>query len=166
MWCPRSSRFWDAERIQEQRNRGRNKTTKNGTVLGTSPPSRCFTMNFTAIVLGLKPSGTQKDWRMPKLYPWTSLDACAVCWPVLTPCKDFWKQLPTSLAEYLARGRKYSIKKNKAYRVRTKTKKSPVSAESCFLCMRAKSCHFQTVTSNWNNNWFKATVYVDMLTLY
>lgn len=28
------------------------------------------------------------------------------------------------------------------------------------------SAHFQTVTSNGNNKWFKATVYVDMLTLY
>lgn len=43
MWCPRSSRFWDAERILEQRHWGRNKMTKNETVLGTSPPSRCFT---------------------------------------------------------------------------------------------------------------------------
>lgn len=117
MWRPCSSRFWDAERIQEERNWGRSKTTKNVTVFGTSPPSRCFTMNFTTIVLGLKPSGTQKDWQMPKPCPWTSLDACAVCWPVLTPCKDFWKQLPTSFAAKLARGRKYSIKKNKAYRV-------------------------------------------------
>lgn len=110
---PRSSCFWDAGRIQEQCDWGRDTTTKNGTVFGTSPPSRCFTMNFATVALGPQPSGTRTDWRMPKLHPWMSLDACAVCWPILTPCKDFWKRLPTSLAEYLARGRKYSIKKEK-----------------------------------------------------
>lgn len=117
---PRPSRFWDATRIQEQCNWGRNKTTKNGTVFGTWPPSRWISppsfWNWS--LLERLKTGERQNLICGRL--WTLV---AVCWPILTPCKDFWKQLPTSFAEYLARGRKYSIKKNKAYRVHGQTRK-------------------------------------------
>lgn len=70
-----------------------------------------FAMNFTSFAFGQKPSGTRKDWPMSKLYP------CSVLTPYWLHVKT-WKQLPTSLKEYLSRGRKYTIKKNKAYGVR------------------------------------------------
>lgn len=92
---------------------GRNKTTKNRSVSGASPPSGCLTVKFQNYLLVfffiiIIIIVTFSDWSLLELRKTGQCQNCIrgslwtlvkMCWPVLTPCKDFWKQLPTSLAD-------------------------------------------------------------------